>query len=288
MTGSASEKSMDKWDRVITAKPPLFRLGLSEIWSYRYLIAMFVRRDFVAAYKQTILGPLWFVIPPLLTSLTFTVIFGQIANLPTDGLPQFLFYMAGVVIWNHFNTTVTGNAAIFSSQSGLFSKVYFPRLIVPFASFLSGLLHLAVQLGLLALFVAYYLVAGSAAQPQWTLALLPVLILVSGMIGLSTGIVASALTTRYKDLSFLISYGMSLWMYVTPVIYPISVVPEAYRWLILLNPMSAVVATFRHAVLGAGEAPLGWLLYSFVFGAVAFYLSIVVFHRIERIAMDTV
>jgi lipopolysaccharide transport system permease protein len=285
---SLDRKPGEKWDRVITARVPFFHLGLGEIWHYRYLIAMFVRRDFVAAYKQTVLGPLWFLIPPLLTSLTFTVVFGRIANLPTDGQPQFLFYMAGVVIWNYFSATVTGNATIFSTQSGLFSKVYFPRLIVPLTNFLSGLLHLSVQFALLTAFVAYFVIVRDQVQPQWTLALLPVMILASGMIGLSTGIFASALTTRYKDLSFLVTYGMSLWMYATPMIYPLSAVPEAYRWLALLNPMAAVVATFRHAVLGAGEAPLGWLLYSFVFGAVSLYLAIAVFHRVERVAMDTI
>jgi len=276
------------WDIVITSNPPLLDLKIGELWRYRYLISMFVRRDFVAAYKQTILGPLWFIIPPILSSVTFTVVFGQIANISTDGQPQFIFYMSGVVLWGYFNLTVTGNSAIFTAQSGLFSKVYFPRLIVPITNFLSGLFHLGIQIGLLAAFTAYYLLAGSAIQPQWTLALFPILVLITGALGLGVGIIASALTTRYRDLSFLITFGMSLWMYATPVIYPLSSIPEKYQWIALLNPMASIIATFRNAVLGAGVVPYWWLAYSAAVAVILLSLAAIAFNRIEKYAMDIV
>jgi len=278
----------ERWDLVITANPPLFDLKIGELWRYRYLIAMFVRRDFVAAYKQTILGPLWFIIPPILSSITFTVVFGQIANISTDGQPQFLFYMSGVVLWGYFNLTVTGNSAIFTAQSGLFSKVYFPRLIVPVTNFLSGLFHLGIQIGLLAAFTLYYLLSGSTIQPQWTLALFPVLVLITGALGLGVGIIASALTTRYRDLSFLITFGMSLWMYATPVIYPLSSIPEKYQWIALLNPMASIITTFRNAVLGSGSVPYWGLVYSAAVAVVILFIAAVAFNRIEKYAMDTI
>lgn len=278
----------ERWDLIITANPPLFDLKIGELWRYRYLIAMFVRRDFVAAYKQTILGPLWFIIPPILSSITFTVVFGQIANISTDGQPQFLFYMSGVVLWGYFNLTVTGNSAIFTAQSGLFSKVYFPRLIVPVTNFLSGLFHLGIQIGLLAAFTLYYLLSGSSIQPQWTLALFPVLILITGALGLGVGIIASALTTRYRDLSFLINFGMSLWMYATPVIYPLSSIPEKYQWIALLNPMASIITTFRNAVLGSGSVPYWGLAYSAAVAVVILFIAAVAFNRIEKYAMDTI
>lgn len=283
-----TDKNKEAWDLVISSKPPFFDLRLDELWRYRFLIAMFVRRDFVAAYKQTILGPLWFIIPPILSSVTFTIIFGKIAQISTDGVPQFLFYMSSVVMWGHFNATVAGNSNIFTAQSNLFSKVYFPRLVIPVTNFMSGLLQLAVQFGLLAGFLAYYLAVDPTVQPQWTLLLLPVFILISGLLGLSVGIIASALTTRYRDLAFLVAFGMSLWMYATPVIYPLSAVPASYQWILLLNPMTSVLAGFRHAVLGAGSTPYGGLLYSLIFALAAFAIAVVVFNRIERYAMDTV
>ena len=276
------------WDLVITSNPPWLDLKLNELWRYRYLIAMFVRRDFVAAYKQTILGPLWFIIPPVLSSVTFTIVFGHIANISTDGQPQFLFYMTGIVIWGYFSLTVTGNSAIFTGQSGLFSKVYFPRLIVPITNFLSGLFNLCIQLGLLALFSVYFLFLGNNIEPQWALLLLPMLVLITGALGLGVGIIASALTTRYRDLSFLVTFGMSLWMYATPVIYPLSSISQDHQWIILLNPMASVVTTFRYAVLGSGSIP-GWgLAYSSVVASVTLLIATILFSRIEKYAMDTV
>ncbi|MFN4284034.1 MAG: ABC transporter permease [Alphaproteobacteria bacterium] len=276
------------WDLIITSNPPWLDLKIGELWRYRYLIAMFVRRDFVAAYKQTILGPLWFVIPPVLSSVTFTIVFGQIANISTDGQPQFLFYMSGVVMWGYFNLTVTGNSSIFTGQSGLFSKVYFPRLIVPITNFLSGLFHLGIQLGLLAMFTVYFLLTNNTVQPQWALLLAPVLIVITGTLGLGVGIVASALTTRYRDLSFLITFGINLWMYATPVIYPLSSIPQQHQWIMLLNPMASIITTFRYAVLGSGSIPYWGLAYSAAVAVVILMFAALLFNRIEKYAMDTV
>ena len=249
---------------------------------------MFVRRDFVAAYKQTILGPLWFLIPPLLSSVTFTVVFGKIANLSTDGQPQFLFYMSGVVIWGYFSAALTGNASIFGTNSGLFSKVYFPRLIVPLSNMISGLLSFAIQIAILVGFLLYYMVIGAPVSPGISLLLVPLLVVIAGIMGLSVGIVASALTTRYRDLAFLINFGISLWMYVTPVIYPLSSIPEKYQWLVLLNPMAPVVSTFRHAFLGTDFPSPFWLLYSATFALLAMLTGMMIFNRVERYAMDTI
>lgn len=276
------------WDLIITSNPPWLDLKIGELWRYRYLIAMFVRRDFVSAYKQTILGPLWFIIPPVLSSVTFTIVFGQIANISTDGQPQFLFYMSGVVMWGYFNLTVTGNSSIFTGQSGLFSKVYFPRLIVPITNFLSGMFHLGIQLGLLAMFSAYFLLTNDSVKPQWALLLLPLLILITGALGLGVGIVASALTTRYRDLSFLITFGMNLWMYATPVIYPLSSIPQQHQWIMLLNPMASIIATFRYAVLGSGHIPYWGLAYSAAIATIILIFAALLFNRIEKYAMDTV
>ena len=263
-------------------------LRFNEIWQYRYLVWMFVRRDFVAAYKQTILGPLWFIIPPLLSSITFTVIFGQVANLSTDGQPQFLFYMSGVVIWGYFAAALTGNASIFGGNSGLFGKVYFPRLIVPLANLISGLLGFGIQITIFLGFLLYYIATGSMVAPNAGLVLVPLIVLIAGVMGLGSGIVISALTTRYRDLTFLVNFGISLWMYATPVIYPLSAVPQEYRWLLLLNPMAPVVAIFRHAFLGTEAPSLLWLAYSAGVAGVIMLLGIIIFNRIERYAMDTI
>jgi lipopolysaccharide transport system permease protein len=282
------DKGQGTWDRIIAPKGSLLDLRLGELWAYRYLIKMFVRRDFAAAYKQTILGPLWFFIPPLLSSLTFTVIFGRIANLSTAGQPQFLFYMSGVLIWGYFAGALTGNASIFGTQSGLFSKVYFPRLVVPLANLVSGLLSFALQLVIFLGFLIYFAAKDPAVQPNAAALLLPVLVLISGLLGLGVGIIASALTTRYRDLAFLLNFGLSLWMYITPVIYPLSSVPEKYQWLMLLNPMAPVITIFRHGFLGTDGLSMMWLLYSAGVAFVVLLAGAVIFNRIERFAMDTI
>ena len=278
----------EQWDMVIQPQRGLLDLRLGELWRYRDLVLLFVRRDFVSVYKQTILGPLWYLIQPLLTTLVFTVIFGNIASLPTDGLPPFLFYMSGTVIWSYFADCLNKTSQTFVANAGLFGKVYFPRLAVPVSILLSNLISLGIQFGLFLAFALYFWLAGANVQPNIRVLLTPLLLLMMAGLGLGFGIIISSLTTRYRDLRFLVGFGVQLWMYATPVIYPISSVPERYQPLIYANPLTSIVEAFRYAYLGAGSVD-GWqLLYSFVFMLVVLFLGVLLFNRIEATFMDTV
>jgi len=276
------------WTMVIQPQRGWFDIRLGELWHYRDLIGLFVRRDFVAIYKQTILGPLWYLIQPVLTTLTFTVIFGRFAGLPTDGLPQFIFYMSGTVIWGYFSECLRKTSETFITNAGLFGKVYFPRLAVPVSILLSNLVAFAIQFGLFVLFLGYFWLAGSNVQPNlWVLAT-PVLLLMMAGLGLGFGIIVSSLTTRYRDLRFLVSFGVQLWMYATPVIYPVSAIPERFQALIQANPITPIVEAFRYAFLGAGSVSLASLGYSFGFMVVVLVIGTVLFNRVEQTFMDTV
>ncbi len=276
------------WTLVIRPKRGWFDLRLDELWQARELVMLFVWRDFVAAYKQTILGPLWYLIQPVLTTLTFTVIFGRIANLSTDGLPQFLFYMAGTVIWSYFSACLTKTSGAFITNAGLFGKVYFPRLAVPISTLLSNLITFGIQFGLFVLFVLYYWLARGAVHPNAWVLLTPALLLMMAGLGLGFGIIISSLTTRYRDLQYLVAFGVQLLMYATPVVYPLSTVSERLRWLILANPMTPIVEAFRYGFLGAGEVR-GWhLAYSAGFMLVVLVIGVLIFSRVESTFMDTV
>jgi len=287
-TISRSKIDSENWTMIIRPRRPWFDLRLGELWRYRDLIVLFVRRDFVAVYKQTILGPLYHLIGPLLTTITFTVIFGNIARLPTDGLPQFLFYMAGTVIWTFFANCVSGTSGTFIGHAGIFGKVYFPRLVVPTAIILSNLVAFAIRFGLFLAFVAYFGLAGAVIRPNGWMLLTPVLLLIMAGLGLGFGIIVSSLTTRYRDLTVFVSFGVQLLMYATPVVYPLSTVPDSYRWLIMANPMTPIVESFRFAFLGAGTVDMLHLLYSFGFTAAILTIGILIFNRVERTFMDTV
>ena len=278
----------DQWDLVIEPQRSLLDLRLRELWRYRDLVMLFVRRDFVSAYKQTILGPLWYLIQPLLTTLTYTVIFGQIANLPTDGLPQFLFYMSGTAIWAYFADCLTKTSNTFVNNSNLFGKVYFPRMAVPVSILISNLITFAIQFVFFLLFALYFGLRGSTITPNLWILSTPLLLLMMAGLGLGFGVLISAMTTKYRDLRFLVQFGVSLLMYATPVIYPISSVPAQLQMLIRLNPMTPIVETFRFAFLGAGSVNPMELLYSFVFMLVVVILGSVVFNRVEATFMDTV
>lgn len=278
----------EKWDLIIEPKRNLLDLRLGELWKYRDLVLLFVRRDFVSVYKQTILGPLWYLIQPLLTTLTFTVIFGNIAQLPTDGLPQFLFYMSGIVIWTYFADCLIKTSNTFVNNANLFGKVYFPRLAVPVSILISNLITFTIQFGLFLLFVAYFALRGSTIQPNLWILSTPLLLLIMAGLGLGFGILISAMTTKYRDLRFLVSFGVTLLMYATPVIWPVSMIPERYQFLIKLNPMTPIVETFRYAFLGAGSINPLELVYSFGFMVVTVILGSVVFNRVEATFMDTV
>ncbi len=277
------------WDMVIEPQRSLLDLHFGELWRYRDLVLLFVRRDFVAVYKQTILGPLWFLIQPILTTVTFTVIFGRIASLPTDGLPQFLFYMSGTVVWSYFADVLNKTSNTFVNNSQLFGKVYFPRMAVPVSILISSLITFLIQFALFLAFIVYFLLSGSAIHLNglWIL-FSPVLLLMMAGLGLGFGIIISSLTTKYRDLRFLVQFGVQLLMYATPVIYPVSAISAKYRWIMLINPMTSIVEAFRYAFLGAGDANLGNLAYSFGFMAVVVFIGSVIFNRVEQTFMDTV
>ena len=273
----------------ISAKRRPLELKLGEVWQYRDLIWLFTRRSFAVTYQQTILGPAWILISPLLSSLIYLMLFGQIARLSTDGAPQLLFYLTGTAIWGFFSACLTGNAGTFVSNAGLFGKVYFPRLTVPISNVLSAAIRFAVQLLLVLGFLAYYSARGAVAPHWWAWLLIPVILLQLGLLGMGCGILISALTTKYRDLSVLISIGMQLWMFATPVVYPLSQLPAgALRTAILWNPVTAPVELFRWAVLGTGTVLPGYLAWSAGVTLAIALLGVILFNRVERTFMDTV
>jgi len=276
------------WSLVIRPQRGLFDLRLGELWSYRDLVWLFVRRDFVSVYKQTILGPLWYLIQPVLTSIIFTVIFGRIARLSTDGLPQFLFYMSGTVVWTYFAECLTKTSNTFITNAQLFGKVYFPRLAVPVSILISNLIAFSIQFLLFLGFMLYFWLNGANVEPNLWVLFTPVLIILMAGLGLGFGIIVSSLTTRYRDLRFLVTFGVQLWMFVTPVIYPVSAIPERLRPLIALNPLTPIVETFRYAYLGSGTVNGLNLLYSAGVMLVVLVTGVLLFNRIEATFMDTV
>ena len=289
-SNSTPSVSRQDWDLVIQPKIGWFDLHLADLWRYRDLLWMFVRRDFVAVYKQTILGPLWFFIQPLLTTLTFTIIFSGVAKISTDGLPPLLFYLAGTSPWNYFATCLTKTSTTFKDNASLFGKVYFPRLITPLSIVVSTLIQFVIQFATLILALIWYLVQGSAINPDWLGIIFgtPVLILMLGGLGLGFGIIISSLTTKYRDLAFLVTFGVQLAMYATPIVYPLSTVPEKYRGWLELNPMTGVVEAFRTLYLGAGSFSWPLLGYSAAVTTAVLLVGIVFFNRVEKTFMDTV
>lgn len=278
----------DEWTMTIRPKRHWFDLRLGELIQYRDLIMLFVRRDFVSVYKQTILGPLWYLIQPLLTTIVFTVIFGNLAGLPTDGLPPFLFYLSGTVIWSYFAECLNKTSLVFITNAQLFGKVYFPRLAVPLSIVISNLLSFFIQFILFLAFVVFFALEGAEISLNLLVLLTPLLLLMMAGMGLGFGIIVSSLTTRYRDLRFLVSFGVQLWMYATPVIYPVSAVPEQLQPLIRLNPITPIVESFRYAYLGAGTvSPLN-LAYSAIFTLVVLLIGVLLFNRTEATFMDTV
>ena len=284
-----TSENRNGWSEIIRPKKSLLDLQLKEVWDYSDLLFMFVRRDFVAGYKQTILGPLWFFIQPLLTTLIFTFVFGNIAEISTDGQPKVLFYLSGLTIWNYFSECFTKTSNIFSLNANLFGKVYFPRLISPLSVVVSGLMRFGIQLILLILFVIYFEILGlSNFNLNIYTLFLPVLLIMMAGFALGVGMIVSSLTTKYRDLGMLVTFGVTLLMYATPVIYPISYVPEKYRYFVGLNPLSPVVESFRFISIGSGEFPGFALIYSFFSMIFLLLIGIIVFNKIERTFMDTV
>ena len=274
---------------IITPHQKLWSVDFKEIWRYRDLIALFVHRNIVVQYKQTILGPLWYIVQPVLTVIMNMVVFGGIAKMSTDGIPQPLFYMAGNVCWFYFSDCLNQTSSTFTTNQSMFGKVYFPRMVVPIATVLSNLLRFGIQLLLFTAIYLYFAIRGADVTPHWQLALLPVFIIMIAGLGLGFGILVSSMTTKYRDLTVLFSFIVSLWMYGTPIVYPISMVTnETLRTIIMLNPMTSIIEAFKYASLGQGYFSWWALGYSFVFMCVLLLFGVVVFNKVQRSFMDTV
>jgi len=280
-----------EWDIELTPENKLFDLKLGDVWHYRDLLFLLVRRDFVSFYKQTILGPLWFFIQPLFTTIIYTFVFGNLADIPVDGLPQPLFYLAGITAWNYFSDCLNKTSTVFTTNAGLFGKVYFPRLIVPLSIVVSNLIRFAVQMVLFFIMMAAYAIKGANVHPNAALLLFPLLLLLMAMLGLGLGMIISAMTTKYRDLSFLITFGIQLMMYLTTVIYPLSYVKAKYPkydWLIEYNPMTSIIEAFRYGFLGEGTFTATSLLITSVITTFILLIGIIIFNRVERNFIDTV
>ena len=278
-------------EEIILPKKNLFDVNLKEIWQYKDLLFLFVKRDFVATYKQTVLGPLWFIIQPIFTTLMFTLIFGKLASIPTDGLPPILFYMCGITCWNYFSESLTKTSNTFTTNANIFGKVYFPRLIVPISIVISNIVKFIIQWIIFLLVFFYYYQIGANINPNITIAVLPILLLLMAGLGLGFGILISSLTTKYRDFQFLVVFGVQLFMYATPVVYPLSLAKEklgSYSWIAFANPMSSIVEAMKYAFLGQGQFSLYQLLYSFIFMIILLAVGIIVFNKVEQNFMDTV
>lgn len=278
----------EQWDLVIRPKRHLLDVNLKEIWDYRDLLYMFVKRDIVTVYKQTVLGPVWFFVQPILTTVVFTIVFGNIAQISTDGLPAILFYLSGIVLWNYFAESFNKTATTFTTNAHIFGKVYFPRLIVPLSVVTSNLIRFFIQFGLFLAIWAYFLVSSDAVRPNlWVIAIGYCLLLMAAL-GLGFGIIFSSLTTKYRDLTFLIQFGVQLAMYGTPIIYPMSTLSERYQAVLWWNPIAHIIETFKYGFLGAGSVSLSGLAYAGAFTLVTLVLGILIFNRTEQTFMDTV
>lgn len=281
----------ESWDIVIKPKEKGFNLNLKEVWRYRDLLYMYIHRDFVATYKQTILGPLWFFIQPIFTTIIFMIVFGGIAQISTDGLPPMLFYMAGQICWNYYSDCLSRSSATFSANAGVFSKVYFPRLVVPIAGLVSAMLRMFIQLLMFFAFYLYFYLVKADVHMNSAALLFPLLIFMLAGIGFGMGIIISSITIKYRDLSILFSFAIGLLMYITPVIYPLSAIPanyQDYKWIIQLNPLSSILEAFRYGFLGSGELSWFGLAYSLTFTIIISIIGIVTFNKIERRFVDII
>ena len=285
----------ENWTTIIKPRNKLFEVNLKEIWDYRDLWAIFVKRNIAVTYKQTVLGPLWWIIQPALTVIMYMVVFGGIAGIPTDGIPQPLFYLGGIAMWSYFSSCLGNASNTFVANAGMFGKVYFPRLIMPLVSITSNLVRFSIQLLLFVIVYIYYAFIGQAPSPNWYLLLFPLLVLMLAGQALGFGIIVSSMTTKYRDLQILFSFFVSLWMYATPIVYPLSQVRgkmvagfDLYQ-LMHFNPVTPIIETFKHGALGAGEfIGWGWLAYSFGFMLVVLFLGILIFNKVQKSFMDTV
>jgi lipopolysaccharide transport system permease protein len=283
------KENQQDWNLVIKSRTGFFDINYKELWEYRDLVLLLVRRDFVSFYKQTIFGPLWFFIQPIFTTVIFVFIFGNLAGISTDGLPQPLFYMTGVVAWNYFAECLNKTSTVFKDNANIFGKVYFPRLIMPFSIVVSNLARLAVQFLLLVVLIAYYVIfTDFQFTVGWNVLLFPVLVILMALLGLGAGMIISAMTTKYRDLAFLVTFGVQLLMYATPVIYPLSAAPSKYKDIISINPMSHIIEGVRLSLLGQGDLTPVSFAYSAVTILIILAVGISVFNRVEKKFVDTI
>jgi lipopolysaccharide transport system permease protein len=283
-----TEVPHQQWTTVIEPNGPLFNIPWKEIWDYRELVMRLVHRDFISRYKQTILGSAWYVIQPLLTSLMFTLVFNKIAKISTGEVPPTLFFLAGTVCWGYFSSCVTNTANTFLSNSSLFDKVYFPRLVVPVSQLIVNLIGFAMQIALFLGFYIYYAFTGADIHMGWRIIVLPVLLLQMAALGLGVGCIVSAVTTRFRDLQILLGFFMQLWMYASCVVYPLSLVPEGYRWIYSLNPMVFVIEGFRYAFMGQGTVYLSQIVVSFMVSVLVVWVGVILFNKTERTCVDII
>lgn len=283
------DSTEEKWDLIIEPQTSLWSIPWRDLWSYRDLLRMFVKRDVITIYKQTILGPIWYVLQPIMTTGIYVLVFGKIAGISTDGLPQVLFYLSGITIWNYFSESFNTTSKTFSENANIFGKVYFPRLIMPLSKVLSALIKFGIQMALfLAVYLYYIFFTNTDIHPNMTLLLFPLYVLLMAFMGLGFGLIFTSLTTKYRDLNFLIQFGVQLLMYATPVIYPMSTIPEKYQWIIELNPLTSILEGFRYGFLGAGSFQWNALLYSTIFTIIILGSGIVIFNRTEKKFIDTI
>ena len=278
----------ENWTTIIKPKTGWFDINLKELVQYKDLIVMFVKRDFKTMYKQTILGPLWIIINPLMTTLMYTIVFGNIANISTDGLPQIVFYMLGTTVWTYFSSCLTKTSSTFTGNAAIFGKVYFPRLATPISTVISGLINFGVQFLMFLGFMAYFMIKGSPIEPNLWILMTPLLLVQLAALALGFGIIISSMTTKYRDLAVLVTFGVQLWMYATPVVYPASQIGGKLKTLMMLNPVSPIVESFRYAFLGSGSIPWNYLGISVVTTLVVLFAGVVLFSRVEKTFMDTV
>ena len=284
-------KSSGEWDLVIKGHTSLFDIKFADLWNYRDLLGMFVKRDFVSFYKQTVLGPLWFFIQPIFTTIVFTFVFGKLAGIGTDGLPQVLFFLSGITAWNYFADCLTKTSTVFKDNANIFGKVYFPRLIMPLSIVVSNLVRFGVQMLLLLAIMAFYWLRGADFHVTYGMLFFPVLVILMALLGLGLGLIITAITTKYKDLTFLITFGVQLLMYATTVIYPLSVAREKFGdlvWLVELNPMTGIIEGFRYAFLGKGEFTVWSIGYSAIVAIVLLIVGIIIFNKTEKNFVDTI
>lgn len=281
-----SEK--ENWTTIITPKNSFFRLNLKELWQYRDLITSFVKRDFTATYKQTILGPLWFFIQPIFTTIMFLIVFGNIAKIPTDGVPQVLFYMNGIILWNYFSKCLLSTSNTFVSNAGIFKKVYFSRLTIPLSNVISALVQFVIQLLLFIIIFICYETCGADLKLSPAIFAVPLFVLQMAVLGLGIGLIITSLTTKYRDLSYLVGFAVQLWMYATPIVYPLSMVPDKWRFLYVLNPVVPILESFKHAFFSTGMPSVTEYGISIGTTVVLLFAGIFVFNFVEKNFVDTV